>query len=115
MQSITAASNPLLDFPELNRALKSAVWWKSPEEALATYPWETLFCRVLLHGLPAHREALIAHAGEDTARQALAHAPAGEFSATQWAEWHQHFGVTPVPPLPRRFADMEPIHTPPWS
>ena len=115
MQSIVPTPNPLLDFPELQRALKSAVWWKSPEEALATYPWETLFCRILLHSLPAHREALIACCGEEAARRALAQAPSGEFSDVRWKEWHQRFGITPVPPLPRRFADMEPLHTPPWS
>lgn len=115
MQTTSPTANPLLNFPELHRALKSAVWWKFPEEALATYPWETLFCRVLLHSLPAHRESLISHCGEDVARHALSHAPAGEFSGAQWAEWHHRFGVSPVPPLPRRFADMKPMHTPPWS
>ena len=107
--------NPLRDFLGLRRALKSAVWWKSPEEALATYPWETLFCRMLLHGLPAHREALVAHCGEDVARHVLSHAPAGEFSGAQWTEWHRRFRVFPVSPLPRRFAEMEPLHTPPWN
>lgn len=115
MQPTAVEANPLLDFPELQRALKSAVWWKSPDEALATHPWETPFCRVLLHSLPAHREALIAHCGQEVARRALAHAPAGEFSGAQWAEWHQRFGISLVPPLPRRFADVEPMHTPPWN
>ena len=110
-----AGPNPLLGFPGLHRALQSVVWWQPPEQALATYPWETLFCRLLVHGLPRDRERLLLHAGADAARHALAHAPAGLFSRARWAHWHQRLGVSPVSPRPRRFADVEPLLTPPWD
>ena len=109
------ATNPLLDFPGLHEALEVALWWEKPAVALATSPWETLFCRILVRGLPRDRERLLAHAGEDVARHALAHAPAGLFSPAQWAHWHERLGIARVPPLPRRFADVRPLSTPPWS
>lgn len=115
MQPTTGINNPLPDFPGLHGALEIAVWWDTPEQALATYPWETLFCRLLVRGLPKDRERLLVHAGEEVTRYALTHAPAGVFSPTQWSHWHERLKVSPVPPLPRRFADVKPLSTPPWS
>lgn len=115
MQPAALTPNPLLDFPGLHQALEVAVWWNTSEEALASYPWEALFCRILVRGLPKDRERLLVHCGEDAARHALAHAPAGNFSPAQWTHWNERLGVMPVPPPPRRFADVKPLSTPPWS
>lgn len=112
---MTNPSNPLADFPGLRRAVQSAVWWETPERALVTRPWEDLFCRLLVHGLPRDRERLLRHAGVDAARHALVHAPAGLFSRAQWAAWHERLGVAPVPSRPRRFAEVAPMFMPPWD
>lgn len=115
MQATTPASNPLLDFPSLHRALEVAVWWNTPEEALVSYSWEALFCRILVRGLPKDRERLLVHCGEEAARHALAHAPAGIFSPTHWMRWNQRLGISPALPLPQRFTDVNSLPTPPWG
>jgi len=43
----------------------------TPKEALASSPWETLLCRILVSGLPKDRERLLAHCGEHAARHAM--------------------------------------------
>ncbi len=115
MQPTNLAPGPLLDFPGLLKALEVAVWWNTPEEALASYPWEALFCHILVRGLTEDRERLLAHCGEDAARHALARAPAGKFSPAQWTHWNQRLGISPALPLPQRFADVNPPSTPPWG
>ena len=82
---------------------KTYVWWKSPEEALA-FP-ERVIAQVMDIGTHEDIQALTRLVGDETLRQVLTHAQAGQFRPRSWAYWHYRLGlaeVDQVPPLPSR-------------
>jgi hypothetical protein len=86
--------------PSLKRIAKKLVWWEPPGKALADP--SRLACQVMVLG--TWDDALQARnaLGDDLFRRALQHAPPGVFDARSWNYWHLMFGMTPVPPLPKR-------------
>lgn len=110
-------ANPLLKVPDIYNIIRYVVWWQSPEQAMESFSWSYLFCRILLRGLPADKELLIKICGEDVAREALKKAPSGEFTRESWPYWNKRFGIEPVPPLPKRFPDVpdRPASWGPWT
>jgi hypothetical protein len=81
------------------------VWWKTPDDA-AAFP-ERLIAQVMNLGDYADVVALAEEVGDDTLREVLRRAEAGQFSERSWTYWHYRLGLArleQVPPLPvRRF------------
>ncbi len=90
----------------LLRLASKYVWWKAPQDALSFR--RRLIAQVMDVGDYGDVIALAGAVGDETLRDALLRAGAGEFSARSWAYWHYRLGlarVDEVPPLPvRRFA-----------
>ncbi|PWC17262.1 hypothetical protein [Brenneria corticis] len=82
------------------------IWWKSPDEAIA-YP-QRIIAQVMNIGDYSDVQTLVAHIDDDTLRDVMTHAEAGQFNARSWAYWHYRLDLCAfdqVPPLPlRRFA-----------
>ena len=79
------------------------IWWKSPDEALATP--ERVIAQVMDIGDYADVQWLATQVGDEVLREVLAHAQAGYFNERSWAYWHYRLGlcgVDQVPPLPVR-------------
>ena len=100
------ASMNTIDRNLLKRLASSYVWWKTPDEALAMP--QRVIAQVMNIGDYADVQALAHQAGDESLRDVLAHAEAGQFSARSWAYWHYRLGIAKlggVPALPaRRFA-----------
>ena len=79
------------------------LWWESPEKALQDR--RRLIAQVMDIGTHADAETLRTALGDETLRQALRDARAGEFNRRSWHYWHLVLGLAEthaVPPLPRR-------------
>lgn len=79
------------------------VWWKSPDEALASP--ERVIAQVMNLGDQRDVETMASLVGERVLREVLTHAEAGQFSERAWAYWHYRLGLAAleqVPPLPTR-------------
>lgn len=79
------------------------VWWKPPDEALASP--ERVVAQVMNLGDHRDVEAMAALVGEGTLREVLTHAEAGQFSERAWTYWHYRLelaALEQVPPLPTR-------------
>ena len=89
---------------ELLKLLASKyIWWKTPEEAIATP--ERVMAQVMNIGDFDDIQALARMVGDEMLRQVLTHAEAGQFDPRSWAYWHYRLGLADlerVPPLPRR-------------
>ncbi len=89
---------------ELLKLLASKyIWWKTPEEAIATP--ERVMAQVMNIGDFDDIQALDRMVGDEILRQVLTHAEAGQFDQRSWAYWHYRLGLADlerVPPLPRR-------------
>jgi hypothetical protein len=81
------------------------IWWKTPEEAIATP--ERIIAQVMNIGDYADVQALASQVGDEALCDVLRHAEVGQFSERSWAYWHYRLGlarVDCVPPMPvRRF------------
>lgn len=93
----------LIDGDFLKALAGKYIWWKSPDDALATP--DRVIAQVMDIGDYADVLALTAQVGEDELRRVLAHGQAGQFRPRSWAYWHYRLGmaeVDQVPPLPVR-------------
>ena len=79
---------------------RKLLWWKTEEEALADRG--RLVCQIMTLG--SWDDVLLAREelGDETFKKALRNAPPGVIDRRSWNYWHLVFGITPVPPLPRR-------------
>jgi hypothetical protein len=78
------------------------VWWKTPDEALATP--ERVIAQVMNIGDYADVLMMTSELGDDALRDVLAHAEAGQFNERSWAYWHYRLGLASadVPAMPVR-------------
>ena len=74
------------------------VWWKTPQEAVATP--ERVLAQVMNIGDYADVQQLAALVGDDVLRDVLRHAQAGQFNGRSWAYWHYRLGLAPVDQVP---------------
>ena len=95
-----------IDRDALKPLASKYVWWKTPDEAVATP--QRVIAQVMNIGDYTDVQALANQVGDDVLREVLKHAEAGQFSERSWAYWHYRLGlarVDQVPALPtRRFA-----------
>jgi hypothetical protein len=79
------------------------IWWKTPEEAVATP--ERVIAQVMNIGDFDDIQALAHQVGDDLLRDVIRHAQAGQFDERSWACWHYRLGLAELerlPPLPVR-------------
>jgi len=79
------------------------IWWKTPDEAVGMP--ERVIAQVMDIGDYSDVQALVGLVGDDTLRDVLTHAQAGQFNARSWAYWHYRLGLSDVdhvPALPAR-------------
>jgi hypothetical protein len=62
------------------------IWWKTPEEAVATP--ERVIAQVMNIGDFDDIQALAHQVGYDLLRDVIRHAQAGQFDERSWAYWH---------------------------
>ncbi len=92
-----------IDLELLKQLASKYLWWKTPEEAIATP--ERVMAQVMNIGDFDDIQALARMVGDEMLRQVLTHAEAGQFDPRSWAYWHYRLGLAElerVPPLPRR-------------
>jgi hypothetical protein len=79
------------------------IWWKTPEDSLLAP--ERIIAQVMELGDYDDVLRLVEEAGEETLRDILRCAEAGQFSPRSWAYWHYRLGVSEaghLPGLPQR-------------
>ncbi|MBN8728486.1 MAG: hypothetical protein J0H15_12395 [Xanthomonadales bacterium] len=90
--------------PDILKPLaRKYIWWKSPDEALASP--DRIIAQVMDIGDYDDVQRLVHAIGDDALAQVLSNAEPGEFSPRSWVYWHCRLGLAPpdrVPPLPRR-------------
>lgn len=85
---------------ELKKIARKVVWYDAPERTLEDL--NTFLSHLMVYGSPQDVAEVERHVSEKEFRRVLEDAPAGVFTAEAWTRWHKHFGMLPVPPLPRR-------------
>jgi len=98
-------SELMLSPEALRKFSQRYVWWKTPEEA-AAYPMRVI-AQVMNLGTFEDIRRLTAEVDEDSLRDILRHAEAGQFSERSWAYWHYRLGMAEVgrvPAMPKRKA-----------
>lgn len=70
------------------------LWWKSPEEAVASP--ERLIAQVMDIGDYADVTALAEQVGDEALRGVLQSGEAGQFSERSWTYWHYRLGLARV-------------------
>lgn len=94
-------SEPTLRYSEkLRQIARRVCWWQTPDEALAYMPG--FLAQVMTYGTWNDVQHVRTELGDDALRNLLKSAPPGIFDARSWHYWHRFFGMTPIPPLPRR-------------
>lgn len=86
--------------PELLRIARKVVWYATPKETLREP--KTFLAHLMVYGSLADVTTVRRFVSEEDFRRVLEEAPAGVFTEEAWHRWHKHFGIVPVPPLPRR-------------
>jgi hypothetical protein len=89
--------------PRLLGLAKRYVWWLSPEEALE-YP-QRVIARVMDMGTFEDIHQLLSVAGEDSLREVLRNAEAGQFRPRSWSYWQyllNGLADGALPPMPVR-------------
>jgi hypothetical protein len=89
--------------PRLLELAKRYIWWVVPEEAME-YP-QRVIARIMDMGTFEDIHELVSIVGEDSLRQALQKAEAGQFRPRSWSYWQYLLnGLTDniLPPLPVR-------------
>jgi hypothetical protein len=85
---------------ELLRIARKVVWYDSPEATLGDL--KTFLAHLMVYGSPSDVATVQRYVSEGEFRKVLEEAPSGVFTVDSWRRWHEHFGIAPVPPLPRR-------------
>jgi len=95
----------LIDRESLRPFAAKYIWWKSAEDAVAMP--ERVIAQVMNIGDYADVQQLASQVGDETLREVLTHAEAGQFNKRSWAYWHYRLNLSligQVPALPvRRF------------
>ncbi len=91
---------PFPPTPEFLRAAKRIIWFKPPEEALAS-PIE-LMAYAMKASTDEDMALLLGQIGMDGLIEAIDHAPAGIMNERSWAYWNLKAGRYPAPPMPVR-------------
>lgn len=86
--------------PCLDRLAQRYVWWDTVDWAYA-HP-VVFLSNVMDLGNWNDIQALLRDVGDPVLKIVLLHAAAGYFHARSWDYWHVKFGMTPIPPLPKR-------------
>jgi len=86
--------------PALEAVAQRLFWWKPPAEALADP--RRFAAQVMTLGNWEDVQVARSALGEACLREVLLRPPPGVFDERSWVYWHAVFGITPVPPLPRR-------------
>jgi hypothetical protein len=87
----------------LQQLARKYVWWKAPADVLRSP--RRLVAQVMNIGDFDDVQQLSALVGDETLRECLRHAQAGEFNERSWHYWHYRLGMAEpgkVPPLPVR-------------
>jgi hypothetical protein len=85
---------------ELLAVAKRIVWFSTSEEALE-YPLRSLTCATT-YASDEDIEILRKYFSGDEFNAALDDPALGIFDQSSWARRNQHYGGTPIPPLPKR-------------
>ncbi len=85
---------------ELLQIARKVVWYDAPEQTLRDV--NTFLAHLMVYGAPDDVAVAERYISQEEFRKALESAPAGVFTDQAWIRWHKHFGMLPVPPLPRR-------------
>lgn len=85
---------------ELLRIARKVVWYDSAEATLGDL--KTFLAHLMVYGSPDDLATVQRFVPDEEFRRALNDAAAGVFTLEAWHRWHRHFGMEPVPPLPRR-------------
>ena len=89
--------------PRLLELAKRYTWWLVPEEAM-DYP-QRVIARIMDMGTFEDIHELVSIVGEDSLRQVLQNAEAGQFRPRSWSFWQyllNGLADNAVPPLPIR-------------
>ncbi len=93
----------LSDRATLSRLAAKYVWWKTPDEALATP--NRIIAQVMNIGDYDDMLVLAEQVGDDVLRDVITHAEAGQFNERSWVYWHYRLDLAEleaVPPMPTR-------------
>jgi hypothetical protein len=96
---------------ELLAVAKRVFWFGTPEEALE-FPLRFL-TYAMTYASDQDIEIIRKYFTDDDFKAALNDPAPGIFDQSSWATWNQHYGRTPVPPLPkRRIPGVDPTTVP---
>jgi len=84
---------------ELVQVAKKALWYDSPENALADPP--TFLAQLMIYGSSKNVAIVEHYVPLEDFRKVLEDAPAGIFTLDAWRRWHERLRI-PMTPLPRR-------------
>ncbi len=90
----------MIHIDELLAVAKRIVWFGTPEEALE-FPLRFL-TYAMTYATNEDIEIIKKYFSDDEFKAALDDPAPGIFDQSSWAKWNQHYGRTPVPPLPKR-------------
>ncbi len=94
------------DHSWLLQMARKYIWWLTPTEAVISP--QRIIAQVMNIGDYADVQKMAVRLGDDSLRDAIAHAQAGQFNPKSWHYWHYRLGLAElgqVPELPsRRFA-----------
>ncbi len=93
----------LLNQALLKQLARKYIWWKTPDEAVATPQY--VIAQMMNIGDYDDVQKLASQVGDNVLSDALLHAEAGQFNERSWAYWHYPLGLTSVdqvPALPAR-------------
>jgi len=85
---------------ELLAVAKRIFWFGTPEEALE-FPVRFL-TYAMAHASGEDIKILRKYFSDEDFKTALDDPAPGIFDRSSWNRWNEHYGRTPVPPLPRR-------------
>ncbi len=94
------------DHSLLLKMASTYIWWLTPNEAVISP--QRIIAQVMNIGDYADAQSMAVRLGDESLRDAIAHAQAGQFSPKSWHYWHYRLDLAElgqVPELPiRRFA-----------
>lgn len=87
---------------------KQYIWWMPADEAVR-YPQQVI-AQVMNIGVFRDMNRLADELGDETLREVIRKAEAGQFNERSWHYWHYRLGLagaSEVPPLPSRFVPAQ--------